>query len=262
MPRQLSLIGIAALAALTLAAGCASTAKTSAGGAGVDASAQPSAQQNGSAQPVTSEPAGAPTAPSSSGSTAGSSLSTPTASGQPTPTPTAWPPGVLASSIPPTVWALATGPPPAVGTHAVASIDGASVACPDGAPFVQPKSGPVSVASLPADAQIAAVVRCENVVRSYPGLGQWNVQLAEVADSGLSPFLAALRSGSTTRPPDVMCPMYLRLVPWFALVETSGAVLNPSWPTDDCGHVSESAITALDQLDFQVVDAVRVAQAS
>ena len=59
-----------------------------------------------------------------------------------------------------------------------------------------------------------------------------------------------------------MCPAYLRLAPWFALVDASGAVLQPAFPTDSCGQVSGSAINALNRLDFRAVDAVRVAPTS
>jgi len=123
-----------------------------------------------------------------------------------------------------------------------------------------PGNGRGSGAALGAGAEVQAVVRCESVLRTYLGIGQWNVQLAEVADSGLSPFLAALRVPSQQRPGNIACPDYLRLAPWFALVDAAGTVLHPRLPTDQCGQVSGAAIAALAKLDFRVADAVRVRQ--
>jgi hypothetical protein len=105
-------------------------------------------------------------------------------------------------------------------------------------------------------------VRCEIVQRGYPGLGSWSVQLAEVADSGLGPFLADLRAPSDTTPSGIMCPDFRILVPWFELVDSAGAALNVAIPTDQCGAPKTAAITALQALHFRVTDAVRVAAAS
>ncbi|MGH8888203.1 MAG: hypothetical protein ACRDV3_00395 [Acidothermaceae bacterium] len=142
----------------------------------------------------------------------------------------------------------------------MATVGGAVVTCP-AQPFAQMPNGR-NDSQLPAGIQVTAVVRCETVLRSYPGLGQWNVQLAEVADSGLAPFLTLLRQPSQKRPPNIMCPDYLRLAPWFALIDSAGAVLQPSMPTDQCGQINGSAIAALNKLDFDVVDAVRTQQVS
>ena len=168
-------------------------------------------------------------------------------------------PGGSASPTGPAATA-ATGTPPPLGTHAVASVAGATVTCPDGAPLSDPENGRGSGAALGAGVEVQAVVRCESVLRTYPGIGQWSVQLAEVADSGLSPFLAALRTPSQQRPGNIICPGYLLLAPWFALVDASGTVLHPPLPTDQCGQVAGPAIAALAKLDFRVVDAVRVQQ--
>jgi hypothetical protein len=105
-------------------------------------------------------------------------------------------------------------------------------------------------------------VRCETVQRSYPGLGAWSVQLAEVADSGLGPFLADLRAPSDAMPSGIMCPDFRILVPWFELVDSAGTAINVAIPTDQCGAPKTATITALQALHFRVTDAVRIAAAS
>ena len=167
-------------------------------------------------------------------------------------------PGV---STPPTgpAASAATGTPPPTGTHAVAAVDGATVSCPD-----QPYPNAVNDSDQRAPAApglaITAVVRCETVQRSYDGLGQWNVQLAEVADrQDFAPLLAQLRKPSAPLT-DQPCPAYLRLAPWFAVVDDSGQVARPAIPRDECGQVDGAAVAALQELDFRAVDAVRLAQ--
>jgi hypothetical protein len=102
------------------------------------------------------------------------------------------------------------------------------------------------------------VVRCETVQRSYPGVGSWSVQLAEIADSGLGPFLADLRAPSDSMPSGIMCPDFRILVPWFELVDSAGVAINVEIPTDQCGAPKTAAITALQALHFRVTDAVRI----
>ncbi|HEY3924209.1 MAG TPA: hypothetical protein VGL75_06565 [Acidothermaceae bacterium] len=133
-------------------------------------------------------------------------------------------------------------------------------ACPD--PAAPGQSASPSPKPLPASLAIKAVVRCETVQRSYPGLGTWSVQLAEVADSGLGPFLADLRAPSDPRPSGIMCPDFRILVPWFELVDSAGTAINVAIPTDQCGAPKTVAITALQGLQFRVTDAVRIAAAS
>jgi hypothetical protein len=115
---------------------------------------------------------------------------------------------------------------------------------------------------LPANLAIKAVVRCETVQRSYPGLGSWSVQLAEIADSGLGPFLADLRAPSDPVPSGIMCPDLRILVPWFELVDSAGAAINVAVPTDRCRAPKTATITALQALHFRVTDAVRIGPAN
>jgi hypothetical protein len=139
------------------------------------------------------------------------------------------------------------------------AIDGGVVSCPDGAPLVD-APGREGRGPLPSGVSITAVVRCETVERTYASSGQWVVQIAEVADSGLGAFVTALRQPSEPRPPDLICPAYLRATPWFAVVDAAGQVFQPALPTDQCGQPSGKAIMALGRLDFRVVDTVRVRQ--
>ncbi|HWF42271.1 MAG TPA: hypothetical protein VN683_09325 [Acidothermaceae bacterium] len=145
---------------------------------------------------------------------------------------------------------------PPRGTRAITVVAG--LACPDpGSPGQSPSPKP-----LPASLAIKAVVRCETVQRSYPGLGTWSVQLAEVADSGLGPFLADLRAPSDPMPTGIMCPDFRILVPWFELVDSAGTAVNVAIPTDQCGAPKTAVITALQALHFRVTDSVRVAAAN
>lgn len=189
-------------------------------------------------------------APSSGAAGSGSVTSGPVGSGSVTgvPAPSWGPTGPAATA--------ATGSPPPRAAHAVAAIDGATVNCPDGVPLI---AGPddASRSLLPAAAKISAVVRCETVERTYPGLGEWSVQIAEVADSGLGDFVAALRAPSQKRPSNVICPAIAIAIPWFAVVDAAGHVWQPSLPTDQCGQPSAKAVLALNKLHFRAVDAVR-----
>jgi len=154
-------------------------------------------------------------------------------------------------------WADATGSPPPPATHAVTAFG--AVACPS--PELGGGAGG-SASPLAASAHITAVVRCETVQRSYPGLGTWLVQLAEVADTDLGPFLAALRAPSDARRTDLICPDLVILVPWFGLVDDAGNVMRPVLPTDACGKPRTAVIAALQALQFRVTAAVRVQRSS
>lgn len=151
----------------------------------------------------------------------------------------------------------ATGSPPPAAQHAVAKVGEVSVSCPDGAPFGDPEVQ--SRRPLAAGVTITAVVRCETVQRDYPGLGQWDVQLAELAAAGFQTLLTELRKPSAPRY-DGPCPAIGYVIPAFMLVATDGTVLRPAIPTGKCGEPSPAAMTALNGLPFDVVDAVRVRQ--
>jgi hypothetical protein len=147
---------------------------------------------------------------------------------------------------------------PPRGTHANTVVAG--LACPAaGSPGQATSPSPKP---LPPGLAIKAVVRCETVQRSYPGLGSWSVQLAEVADSGLGPLLADLRAPSDSMPSGIMCPDFRILVPWFELVDLAGIAINVAIPTDQCGAPKTATITALQALHFRVTDEVRIGAAN
>src|SRR5450755_2605932 len=230
-----SAIAFFAVLLAATAAGCSSHRSTSrivpSGSQATAASTQlnSSAASAGPASPVNSAPV----------NPAGGS---PSASSTRSSTPSA-PPPTNASGVPPP------------GAHAVTVVAG--LACPAAGSAGQATSP--APKPLPPSLAITAVVRCETVQRSYPGLGSWSVQLAKVADSGLGPFLADLRAPSDARPSGIMCPDFRILVPWFELVDSAGAALNAAIPTDQCGAPKTAAITALQALHFRVTDAVRLA---
>jgi len=144
---------------------------------------------------------------------------------------------------------------PPIGTHATTVVAG--LACPS--PGLDGLATSPSPKPLPPTLTIKSVVRCETVQRGYPGLGSWNVQVAEVADSGLGPFLADLRAPSDSMPSGIMCPDFRIFVPWFELVDSAGTAVNVAIPTDQCGAPKTAAIAALQALHFRVTDAVRLA---
>jgi hypothetical protein len=218
-------------------AGCSSRAHPTAG---------PLATLSGSPTSASSAPM-ASSPPSSAPPSSAPPSSAPTSSAEPVVSASA-----PVSGLPLQEWADASGPPPPVSPHAVTAYG--AVACP--APEV---GGAGSATRLTAAVQIKAVVRCETVERSYPGLGAWTVQLAEVADTNLGPFLADLRAPSHARRTDVMCPDLVILVPWFGVVDDAGNVMRPLLPTDACGKPQTAVIAALQALPFRVTQAVRVA---
>jgi hypothetical protein len=246
-----SIIGsiLGSILALAAVAGCGAGATTSAGRTG----SAPAASAGSASPPASSVPG----SPAGSAPVA-SATSGPGQSGSPGPGPV---PGVTGPAA-----TAATGSPPPQAAHAQAQVAGTAVACPPG-PIAFPQEGAgaagaaggaATASALPPAAQIAAVVRCQTVSRSYPGLGTWDVELAEVADSGLAPLLSALAQPSQPRPPDMLCPDIAMIVPSFVLVETDGHVIAPRIPTTPCGQPAPAVLTALNGLDFRVVDAARI----
>ena len=162
------------------------------------------------------------------------------------------PPSSLSPSGPAAT--AATGSPPPAATHATAHVDSLTIDC----PAESPAPARASRTPLPAKVALRAVVRCEEVQRTYAGLGESRVQLAEVATSGFDQLLTELRKPSQTASANQICRAVGYVVPWFVLVTTDGSVLVPSVPTGVCGEPSPAAMRALGALDFRAVDAVRV----
>ena len=162
------------------------------------------------------------------------------------------------SSSPPPLWSTAatTNAPP-VGFHASVVVAGSSVPCPDFGPWAPPavqEDNPPLNQGVP----IRAVVQCQVVDRSYPGIGLWSVQLAEVADTGLAAFVAALEKPSAPQQSSMEgCPAIAAMGWSFAVVDDHGNVRWPSVPTDSCGNPGD-ALTDLFGLSFRLGAAVRL----
>jgi hypothetical protein len=154
----------------------------------------------------------------------------------------------------------ARGTPPPAGKQAVAHVDGQVITCPTD-PFTT--GGGADPSPLPSGFTIKTVVRCETVLRPYGDLGEWSVQLAEVADAppdGLAQLATELRKPSEPTPSGIACPAIAMVLPWFVVIDDHGKVVQPSLPTDKCGLPLPGAGKVLSSLDFTAVDAVRVAQ--
>ncbi len=149
----------------------------------------------------------------------------------------------------------AMGTPPPQGPHATAHVGSLAIACPD-----EPWPGLESNPPLAKDVVIKAVVRCEPVQRTYSSLGEWSVQLAEVANHGFDELVAALHEPSQKAPPNQACPDIGYVIPWFVLVTADGEAARAAIPTGTCGKPHADATKALQSLPFEVVDAVRVRQ--
>jgi len=150
---------------------------------------------------------------------------------------------------------------PPVGSQVAATpAPGVTVTCPDivhGDPGAIGFVGDIAAQRPPAKSTVfRAVVRCELVTRKYPGLGTWQVELAEVAYGNPTALITQLRAAS--KPPDGACGMGSQYgYPWFVLIETDGHVDRAAVPTQGC-FASPSAVAAVNELPFKVVDAVRV----
>jgi hypothetical protein len=147
----------------------------------------------------------------------------------------------------------ATGSAPRAAAGAVAVIGTRSVPCP-GEPWVHAVWRP----AVPI--RVRAVVRCITVQRDYRGLGEWNVELAEVTESDLLPFLSALANPPPMSSTAAACPANEYLAPSFALVTGDGHLSQPGFTAGICGWPEPSVLTQFQQLDFHVVDAARTIQ--
>jgi hypothetical protein len=145
-------------------------------------------------------------------------------------------------------------PPPPLGQVATAVVGTTRVPCATQR-WIPADNGPVIVTG-----GVRAVVRCVMVQRRYPGLGTWDVELAEVADSGIGPFVFGL--AHPPPPPSVAaaCPANIELEPWFALVSNGGEQTQPGTAPGICGWPDGRNLTLFHDLDFRVVDAVRTEQ--
>jgi hypothetical protein len=147
----------------------------------------------------------------------------------------------------------AVGTPP-LGQAATAVVGTTQVPC-GSQRWIPADNGPANVAG-----GVGAVVRCVVVQRRYPGLGTWDVELAEVADSGLGPFVFGLAHPPPPPATAPACPANIYLEPWFAVVSNDGKLTRPGTAAGICGWPDWPNLTLFHDLDFRVVDAVRTEQ--
>jgi hypothetical protein len=103
---------------------------------------------------------------------------------------------------------------------------------------------------LPAGFRAVEAVRCRSGLRTVPGNGVWQTDEADVADSGLAPLVAALELPSAPKTESV-CSAVGFVLPNFALVDASGAIVRPKLPEDGCGEPLQQALTALSALPWR-----------
>ena len=104
-----------------------------------------------------------------------------------------------------------------------------------------------------------SILSCRIDFRDIAGEGRWSVLVASWADSGLGPFLAALRAPDE-KPSDGACPLNLILTPWFALVTADGTVVRARVPVTSCHQPQDAALKAFAALPFTVVKETRIRQ--
>ena len=139
------------------------------------------------------------------------------------------------------------------GGSAVPGFDG-GVSCPSDStdPAVVKLRANLPRTALPADFHPVAAVRCMSRSRMVPGDGEWSFADADRADSGLAAMLAALRLPPQPTPTgQYACPAVGILVPPFALVDASGAVVAPILPQSFCGQPLEQVLDAMNALPWR-----------
>lgn len=115
--------------------------------------------------------------------------------------------------------------------------------------------------SLPVGFHAVAAVRCETVVRTVAGDGEWQFADALRADSGLAALLAALGQPSETPPTGMYaCTAIGVLVPDFGLVDATGRVIRPRLPQTACGQPLPQVLTAVNNLPWRTETEQRVSQ--
>lgn len=127
--------------------------------------------------------------------------------------------------------------------------------CPDTATdpaIVKLRAEPPQV-PLPADFHAVAAVRCMRQSRTVPGDGEWEFADAQRADSGLTAVLAALGLPSQKPPAStqIACAAVGIVLPPFALVDASGAIVNPALPHDFCGMPLKQVTDAMNALPWR-----------
>lgn len=136
----------------------------------------------------------------------------------------------------------------------------AAATCPS--PTAPRPSGPVAQAGgIPAGFRVAWVLRCETRVEMLPGRGQWQVQVAERADTSAGDLIARLnRPGVASTTPSMPCALIAVTISYVALVDAHGRAWAPAVPTGPCGQPSPGVTAALRALRFRTVSITPISQ--
>jgi len=138
----------------------------------------------------------------------------------------------------PSIGSTASSPPPssALATRAAATCPTTLDITPLNAPNRQ---------AVPDQLDLAFVLRCKILSTS----GRPTTLVAERSTSSADRLLTALREPSQPRQ-DVVCPMLVIRMPYFALVESDGTVFVPKIPTNNCGAPQGGVLVALNAMQF------------
>jgi hypothetical protein len=113
------------------------------------------------------------------------------------------------------------------------------------------KANPAEI-PLPAGFHPVRVVRCVSESHMISGDGEWQYVDAQTADSALAPFLAALKLPSETPPAgNYACTAVGILIPPFALVDASGAIVHPKLPMSYCNAPLPQVLNTLRDLPWR-----------
>jgi hypothetical protein len=141
------------------------------------------------------------------------------------------------------------------GTGASGHANPGVVRCPTMSRLPERNTEPV-----PEDFETAWVLRCGDALRAVPGDGTWFFRIEERADTDAAALMTALRRPDEQAPAGTLCVDVAIGVPYFALIDASGTVLNPRVPLDGCGQPQRQVLDALKALPFHETDATRLNQ--
>jgi hypothetical protein len=119
---------------------------------------------------------------------------------------------------------------------------------------------PGTLAPLPPSWRPTSVVICDLASRTYPGEGEWEVQLEKRAVDGLDALVTAMRAPDEPTSGNSPCPAIGYLLPAFAFVDGSGAVLQAAVPRTGCGQPQPDVMAALGSLTYATTTQTRVRQ--
>jgi hypothetical protein len=113
---------------------------------------------------------------------------------------------------------------------------------------------------LPASFVPASALRCVTSNKIIPGKGEWLVADLERADTGLAPLASALRRPPGHERPGQVCPDFVMLPPQIILTSTSGEMIRPRLPVNDCGSAQPQVLAAIAALPWRTVSERLISQ--